>query len=119
MAELVKTQNSTAPGIALAHTIYGDLVTATARENSTGSGVGPATWSTAPYVEPARRAKDNRGQLCGVDGCRAYPAKKSGFDVCVGHARQAGLIATCAEELCNKPAPAGGTLCKTHNDDAG
>jgi len=109
-------QNTTGANVALAHTVYGDHVTATALPNSFGPNVERATWSTAPYISPARRIKDNRGKLCGVDGCRAYPAKKSGLEVCVGHARQQGLVATCSEELCNKPAPVGGTLCKKHAD---
>ena len=113
-----KLQNARAPGIVPAHTMYGSAVTATVKENNTGSNVGPATWSTAPYIAPeTRRDGKPRAGLCGVDGCRAYPATGRGFDVCIGHARSAGLVATCSAEGCNKAAPEGAENCAKHQEN--
>ena len=44
------------------------------------------------YEPPARRAKDNpEKELCGHEGCRAFPSKKH-HPWCAGHARSRGLI---------------------------
>jgi hypothetical protein len=90
MAQTRSTVNSAASGIALAHTVHGDPVTAQGRANSTLDGVEQATFTMMrPYQEPKRRHKDNGKTLCATDGCRAYPTATGH---CVGHSRSMGLI---------------------------
>jgi len=89
MSNTYTHDNASGQGVALAHTVHGDPVTATMRPLAGGEGVGPATWSTAPYKKK-RRVKDNGKTLCASEGCRAYPMTSQEY--CTGHARSLGVI---------------------------
>ena len=115
--------NSAKDGIALAHSVYGDPVTATMRPDSHGDNIGPATWSTAPYVPPARRHRDNpERKLCSFEGCKGYPSKAGGGDYCIGHAKSLGLVRLCRQPDCKGMPSQGDDYCYHHkpkvNDDA-
>ena len=85
--------NSTAPGIALAHTVYGSPVSSQTPADGIGENVARVTTGSvfSNYKKPPRRSQDNGKELCASDGCRAYPAAV-GKGYCVGHARSLGLI---------------------------
>jgi hypothetical protein len=86
-------ENTTAPGIQLAHTAYGEPVTATMRLNSTDEGVAPVVTQSImrPYQVPKRRRSDNPDKLlCSFEGCKGFPMREQIY--CVGHARSLGLI---------------------------
>lgn len=83
-------------GIAVAHTIHGEHASGTS-VNPTAHGVQEGRIRAVPqahqrnYQPPKRRKKDNPEiQLCGADGCKAYPSKKF-HPYCPGHARSLGL----------------------------
>lgn len=83
--------NATAPGIALAHTVYGEPVMGSMRPEMAGEGTSQVAGNImAPYKKPVRRHRDNGKALCASEGCRAWPMK--GGEHCVGHARSLGLI---------------------------
>ncbi len=105
--------NAAKPGVQLAHTMYGDKVTASAPLNATQDGVGPATWSTAPYKPPARRHRDNPDlALCAVEDCKGYPIKNTGH--CAGHARSLGLLPSCAQPGCKAWPKKDAVYCRHH-----
>lgn len=85
-------ENTTAPGIQLAHTMYGEPVTATMRLNSTEDSSAVVTQSIMrPYQVPKRRRQDNPDKLlCSFEGCKGFPMREQVY--CVGHARSLGLI---------------------------
>jgi len=84
--------NATAPGIALAHTVYGEPVTAQSPDMGAGDGVVRVTTGSvfSDYKKPKRRSHDHGHVLCEYDGCKAYPSKGTGY--CIGHARSLGLV---------------------------
>lgn len=83
-------QNAVAPGIALVHTLQGSPVQGVGGVSHSHGSVQPAgLHSTAPYVPPKRRAKDNGKQLCSFEGCKAWPIKAHPY--CAGHAKSLGL----------------------------
>ena len=84
-------QNAVAPGIALAHTLQGSPVQGVGGVSHSHGSVQPAgLHSTAPYVPPKRRHRDNPDrQLCSQEGCKAYPIKDVPY--CAGHAKSLGL----------------------------
>lgn len=110
--------NATAPGIALAHTVYGEPVGTSRLAAGVGVGdttIGQATWSTAPF-KPRRRVGDNGGKLCAFEGCKAYPSKADkSDDYCSGHARSLGLTKTCAKRDCKAIPLRGEPYCSAHN----
>lgn len=85
-------ENTTAPGIQLVHTMYGELVDSSMRLNSTTEGVQPIAHSVMrPYQVPKRRRLDNPDKLlCSFEGCKGFPMREQVY--CVGHARSLGLI---------------------------
>jgi len=107
--------NAARPGIALTHTLYGEPANSQPA-NSIGSNIGRATFSTAPYVPPKRRHRDNpERELCAEEGCKAYPLKDKPY--CTGHARAHGLMPTCAKRDCHS-APMGDTnYCYYHQPE--
>lgn len=111
--------NRIAPNVVPFHSFYGEPDTAIMRPDSHGSNVAPATWSTAPYRPPARRDGDNPDlKLCAFEDCRAYPSEKAGGDYCMGHARQLGMVPTCAKPDCkSSPKPSSG-YCRWHEPKA-
>lgn len=103
--------NASASGIALAHTVYGEKVSATGAANSVMEGVAPATWSTAPF-KPPKRANEDR-EFCAEDGCQAYPTV-AGQGYCPGHARKRGLMPTCSHLNCGSAPMKGKRHCYYH-----
>jgi hypothetical protein len=90
MSNSYTPDNASGQGVALAHTVFGSPVTATMRPQAGGEGIGPATWSTAPYKKK-RRVNDKGATLCAFEGgCKAYPMKDQEY--CTGHARSLGII---------------------------
>lgn len=96
-------ENSTAEGIALAHTVYGDPVGDTGRPNSTQEGVALATFSAfSPYKKPRPervrdkvaehppRFNDVGKQMCSHPDCGTYSMKDVPY--CPGHARSLGFV---------------------------
>ena len=84
--------DATAPGIALQHTLGGIQVQGSGGVEHAEGNVQPATqWSTAPYVPPARRQRDNPDRtLCSYEDCKAFPMKSTGY--CAGHSNKLGLV---------------------------
>lgn len=75
--------NASAPNAQPVAASYGQ-VAAKQIVNQGGEGVGPATWSTAPYK---RRRRDNPNKLlCQVEGCKGF-ATKTWPGLCSGHGR--------------------------------
>jgi len=107
-------ENSSAEGIALAHTIYGEPTTKTMRPESAGPGtVRQAAPVFSNYKPPKRRERDNPDRaLCSEEGCKAYP--KTGKNYCEGHARIHGEVKTCAKEDCKAPPKSGQKFCRWH-----
>jgi hypothetical protein len=106
--------NASAPGIALAHTIYGEPVTASMRPEMAVEGTVRQVQSVfTDYKPPKRRLKDNPSKaLCSEDGCNAFPV--DGKNYCPGHARAHGEMKLCAHRDC-KGAPKNGTdYCRWH-----
>ena len=85
-------QNSSAEGVALVHSLYGEKVGGTQGINDDNPDVQVATgYSTAPYRPPKRRHRDNPDKLlCSFEDCKAYPIKST--DYCAGHSRKLGLV---------------------------
>jgi len=107
--------NATAPGIALAHTIYGSPVTASMRPEMAVEGTVKQVQSVfSDYKPPKRRLKDNPDKLlCAEDGCKAFPV--DGKSYCAGHGRSNGEAKTCNHRDC-KAAPKKGTdYCRWHS----
>lgn len=111
-------ENTSAEGIALAHTVYGQPVTATGRPDSTQPNVQLAVGNImAPYKPPPRRDLDNPElALCAEEDCKAFPVK--GLDYCAGHSRKRGLMSTC--QMCGRIPLKGTRFCYQHSkkDDA-
>lgn len=87
-----KLANATAPGIAPAYSLNGSPVQGVGGVTHTVGNIQPAgLHSTAPYVPPKRRHRDNPEKLlCSFEGCRAYPTKKHPY--CAGHSKSLGLV---------------------------
>lgn len=86
-------------GIALAHTINGAPTSTAARGTAVASQVGLQEGRIQQvhqshrrdYQPPKRRHRDNPDkELCGFDGCNAWPSKKY-HPYCSGHAVTMGL----------------------------
>lgn len=107
--------NTTAPGAALAHTIYGEPVTASLKPESTGDNVAQSTQSfMRPYQPPKRRQGDNPDrELCAHEGCKAYP--RAGKSYCPGHGRMHGESPVCQHRDCNAPPKKGTHYCRWHS----
>lgn len=108
-------ENSSADGIALAHTVYGEHVTATARPDATMPNVQPSIGNImAPYKPPPRRKSDSPDiALCAEEGCKGFPV--SDLDYCAGHARKRGLLLTC--KMCGRiPKRGTGGYCYWHSE---
>lgn len=106
--------NASASGIALAHTIYGEPVTASMRPEMAVEGTVRQVQSVfSDYKPPKRRLKDSPDKLlCSEDGCKAFPVE--GKNYCPGHARSKGEMKTCSHRDC-KAAPKKGTdYCRWH-----
>ena len=108
--------NATASGIALAHTIHGEPVTASLRPESAGEGtIKQAQPVFTDYRPPKRRAHDHGHDLCAEPDCKAYPME--GKNYCTGHARLHGEAKTCRHRDC-KAAPRKGTdYCRWHGTE--
>jgi hypothetical protein len=113
MANNYTSDNATAPGTALAHTVYGSPVTASMRPEMAQPGTTRQVQAIfSNYRPPKRRAHDKGHVLCSEEGCKAYPA--DGKNYCTGHARQHGEMKQCAKRDC-KAAPKKGTdFCRWH-----
>jgi hypothetical protein len=72
------------PHIKRLHTVAGEQVKGTNRENALGGNIEQAVFSTAPYT--------GRGKLCmaNKDTCNGKRAK--GTEYCVGHLRSFGML---------------------------
>ena len=109
--------NSTASGIAPAHTVYGSPVTASLRPDSAGEGTAQQAQSFfRNYQPPKRRAHDKGHALCSEEGCKAYPM--DGKNYCAGHARVHGEVKTCDHRDCKAPPKKGTDYCRWHSTTA-
>lgn len=111
--------NAQAPNLVLAHTLFGEPVTASlpagavAGAGNEQANVGRATWSTAPYKPPSRRVNDRGAKLCAHEGCAAYPSPSIGDgSLCVGHGRAA--LQGCAKVGCKSIPKKGQDYCHWH-----
>ena len=87
-----KLPNATAPGIALQHTLEGSQVQGAGGVQHAHGNVQPSgLHSTAPYIPPKRRARDNPDRLlCSYEDCKAFPMKTTSY--CAGHSKKLGLV---------------------------
>lgn len=109
--------NATAPGIALAHTIYGEPVLASMRPESAIEGtVKQVQPIFSNYKPPKRREHDKGHVLCSEEGCKAYPM--SGKNYCPGHARVHGEVKLCAHRDCKAPPKKGTDFCRWHGSNS-
>ena len=88
--------NSGNPNAALVHETYGpDVARQGTHHNNSREGVGPATWSTAPYIPPKNKGMvvpsppglEPENKLCTRDGCSGH-ATKRWPGLCAGHGAQ-------------------------------
>jgi len=106
--------NSTAPGIAQAHTIYGEPVTASLRQEMVNEGTTRQVQSFFRNYEPPKRREHDKGhRLCAEEGCKAYPA--TGKNYCAGHGRVHGEVKTCKHRECKAPPRSGTDYCRWHS----
>ena len=106
--------NATAPNVALAHTVYGEPVTATLRTEMSNEGtVRQVQPVFTNYRPPKRRAHDKGHALCSEEGCKAYP--QEGKNYCTGHARIHGEAKTCGHRDCKAPPKKGTDYCRWHS----
>jgi hypothetical protein len=105
--------NSTAPGIALAHTVYGSPVTASLRPEMAQQGTTRQVQSTfRDYQPPKRRAHDKGHPLCSEPDCKSYPVQ--GKNYCTGHGRLHGEAKVCAHRDCKAAPKTGEDYCRWH-----
>ncbi len=108
------------PKVALAHTVYGAPASGykTILADSPGA---------ARVAQPIMRGhgqkaltqmahRSDRGVMCGVEGCGAF-GSASYQGLCPGHARNAGLLASCAKEGCRAIPKKGETHCHWHRPE--
>ena len=107
-------ENATAPGIALAHTVYGEPVTASLRTEQSNAGTVRQVQSVfTDYKPPKRRLNDNPDkELCAHEGCNAFPMSNKNY--CPGHARVHGEVKTCRKDGCKAPPKNGQDTCRWH-----
>lgn len=110
--------HATNEGVVLAHTLYGEPTSSHLRASQVGNpNIVQATWSTAPYIPPARRQVDSKLRdkpLCATEGCRAW-ATKTGY--CNPHGRKLGLVPSCEHEGCGRIPLKGASWCRTHQPE--
>jgi hypothetical protein len=105
MGNYYDNQNASAPGIALAHAVNGELVGGRQGVPQGGNVQLATQYSTAPYkppkVAPARqpavkeKAKRVPAEHCREEGCKGYVSKKyaaEGHFYCMGHLWGKGIV---------------------------
>jgi hypothetical protein len=105
--------NATAPGIALAHTVYGEPTTASMRPEMAAEGtVRQVQPIFTEYRPPKRREHDHGHRLCSEEGCKSYPVKDKNY--CTGHGRIHGEAKVCSHRDCNAAPKKGQDTCRWH-----
>ena len=103
--------NSTAPGVALAHTIHGEPANASLRPETAQEGTTRQVQSTFRDYQPPKRRRNGK-ELCAHDDCQAYQAE--GKNYCTGHARAHGEAKTCKHGDCKAAPKKGEMYCRWH-----
>lgn len=104
--------------VAPAHSVYGSPV---ASHRPTAGALDGTTRQVQSvmraYEPPKRRKKDNPNiELCAAEGCKAFASESRG-GLCLGHARQRGLLDLCAKKDCKAIPKKGEEFCHWHKPD--